>query len=96
MNSFKKPQEVIKLCQFDQTSTALIKLFREKQVCDFNLWYQALGEFQIQYGLRTAPPQAGKAMPKKVIYGERLILSPRNTLIMIRLTSRLDQKPLKG
>ena len=34
---FEKPQEVIKLCQFDQTSTALIKLFREKQVCDFNL-----------------------------------------------------------
>ena len=37
INSFKQPQEVIKLCQFDQTSTALIKLFREKQVCDFNL-----------------------------------------------------------
>ena len=32
---------------------ALIKFFERNQVCDFNLWYQGLVGFQIQYGLRT-------------------------------------------
>ena len=82
------------------TWKALIKFFERNQVCDFNLWYQGLVGFQIQYGLRTQP-QAGGGMGAGIRCQIRSFMAaanfgPREHLDYDQIDFKIRSKTVKG
>ena len=72
---------------------SLIKFFERNQVCDFNLWYQGLVRFQIQYGLGTTT--GGDSMPNKVIYGAPANSGQREHLDYDQIEFKIRSKTVK-